>query len=79
MVIHGLPECSETLPTIKLADDAKSLTDIFWHLPLSLPPEPKLFILGGRNAKKPRPPKVIFVSKELAIKFISGFNAGKRS
>jgi hypothetical protein len=48
-------------------------------LSLSLPPDLKLFRLGGLGSNKVRPLKVIFPSKELASTFVNDFNIGKRN
>jgi len=55
-VIHWISESSSTLSTIRIADD-------YLMTSLSLPPEIKLYRLGGINAKKPRPLSYFFIKR----------------
>jgi len=79
LIVHGLPESTASLANTRIADDFKSLSDTAQLLTLSLPPDVKLFRLGGGGSNKVRPLKVIFPSKELASTFINEFNVGKRN
>jgi len=79
LIVHGLPESTASLANTRIADDLKSLSDAAQLLTLSLPPDVKLFRLGGGGSNKVRPLKVIFPSKELASTFVNEFNVGKRN
>lgn len=78
-IVHGLPESSSSLSSVRVADDVKSLSDLAQNLSFSFPSELKLFKLGSNKAIKPRPLKIIFTSKELALRFVSDFNTEKHS
>ena len=79
IVVHGLQESSSAQPADRVADDLKLLSEIIVPLALSLPPNLKLFRLGGVNAKRPRPLKIPFPTKDSALQFVSDCNTSKRS
>lgn len=79
VVVHGLPESSSARSVDRIADDIKLLSETIIPLALSLPTNLKSFRLGGVNAKRPRPLKIHFSAKEVALQFVNDFNASKRS
>lgn len=79
IVVHGLQETSTAQPTDRIFNDIKLFSEIILLFSLSLPPNLKSFRLRGVNAKRPRPLKIHFSAKELALQFVDGFNMSKQS
>lgn len=78
IIVRGLPESSTSIPSTGKADDLKALFEIAQLLSLSWLFDSKLFRLSGKGTNN-RSLKVIFPSKELAIRFLSDFNTSKRN
>jgi hypothetical protein len=72
-------ESTSTSPVSRIAEDIKLLSDTTQLLSITLPSNIKSLRLGRANNKNPRPLKVIFPSKEQALKCINDFNVGRRS
>jgi regulator of replication initiation timing len=79
IIVHGLQESQELLSTSRASDDIKLINNYLHPFSMSLPPNPKSFRLGRALSGKPRPLKVVFPNKELALNFISDFNTNLRS
>lgn len=78
-IVHGLLESVAATPVDRTADDFKLLSNTSHLLAIPLSSDIKLIRLGRANGKNPRPLKIVFTSKEQALKFIHDFNVSKRS
>lgn len=75
--MHVLSKLSASLPATRIADNLNVLTEITQILFMSLQPNIKFFRLGSAGVNISQPLKVIFLFKELAIRFVGDLNSDK--
>jgi len=78
-IAYGVPESAANTAGLRFNDDLRTLSNLLEQINIPVPTNLKLIRLGNRNAKKPRPLKVICQSKADASHLILNFNSQTRN
>jgi len=74
VIVHGLAKSSSTKSEDRIFEVTTLLTAIIHPLSLSLLSCLKLLRVGRPNSEGPRPVKIVFSTKDCALKFVKDFN-----
>lgn len=73
-IVHRFAESSTTLPSTRITNDTKLLSEAIYSLSIFLPPNSKLLMVGWINDKNSLLLKVKLTSKNFARQFVIDFN-----
>jgi len=79
VIAYGFTESNSSTPQGRVADDMKSVSDVFSNLSFNIPTDAKLFRLGKNITNTPRPLKIIFKSKAEAASLLSSISEARKS
>jgi hypothetical protein len=79
VIVYGVPESAANTATLRVNDDINTFSDYIKSMSLTVLTNLKLIRLGNNNAKKPRPLKIICVSKDEALHLVTSFTSQVRN
>lgn len=79
LIAHGVPESTSSVISARVTDDINHLKSALEPFSVSLPPDFKLIRLGKVSTNSPRPLKIIFSSKDVALSVLSSYSNARKS